>query len=84
MEGYEMRSTTIRLSSIEAVRNFVDVVRKYNCEIDLVSGRYLVDAKSIMGIFSLDLLNPIKLVAHSDSCDQLFEEIKDYIVDTEA
>ena len=84
MEGHKMKTTTIRLSSIEAVRNFVDIVRKYNCDIDLASGRYLVDAKSIMGIFSLDLLNPIKHIAHCDSCDQLFEEIKDYIIYTEA
>ena len=76
-----MKNATIRLSSIEAVRKFVDVVRKYEYEIDLSSGRYLVDAKSIMGIFSLDLMNPIKLAVHSDDCDELFEEIKDYIIE---
>jgi len=80
MEGYEMKSTTIRLSSIEAVRNFVDVVRKYNCDIDLVSGRYLVDAKSIMGIFSLDLSRELELSVHSDSCDDFINEIEKYIV----
>ena len=56
-----MKSVKISLSSIEAVRNFVEIVRKFNEEIDLSSGRYVVDAKSIMGIFSLDLLNPITL-----------------------
>lgn len=76
-----MKTATIKLSSIEAVRNFVDVVRKYDCEIDLSSGRYLVDAKSIMGIFSLDLMNPIKLTVHSDDCDELMNEIKDYIIE---
>ena len=75
-----MKTATIKLSSIEAVRNFVDVVRKYDCEIDLSSGRYLVDAKSIMGIFSLDLMNPIKLTVHSDSCGELMEELKDYVI----
>lgn len=76
-----MKTATIKLSSIEAVRNFVDVVRKYDCEIDLSSGRYLVDAKSIMGIFSLDLMNPIKLTVHCDDCDELMGEIKDYIIE---
>ncbi|MBQ0126288.1 MAG: HPr family phosphocarrier protein [Clostridiales bacterium] len=78
-----MKSATIRLSSIESVRNFVDVVRKYNMDIDLSSGRYLVDAKSIMGIFSLDLMNPIKLTAHSDDCTELFDELKEYVIETE-
>lgn len=78
-----MKSATIRLSSIESVRNFVDVVRKYDMDIDLSSGRYLVDAKSIMGIFSLDLMNPIKLTAHSDDCAELFDELKEYVIETE-
>ena len=77
----KMKSVTIKLSSIEAVRNFVDIVRKYDADIDLASGRYLVDAKSIMGIFSLDLMNPIKLTVHADSCDDLFAELKDYIIE---
>ncbi|MCQ2770266.1 MAG: HPr family phosphocarrier protein [Clostridia bacterium] len=76
-----MKTTTIKLSSIEAVRDFVDIVRKYECDIDLSSGRYLVDAKSIMGIFSLDLMNPIKLTVHSDDCEGIFDEIKAYIVE---
>lgn len=75
-----MKTATIKLSSIEAVRNFVDVVRKYDCEIDLSSGRYIIDAKSIMGIFSLDLMNPVKLTVHSDDCGDLMDEIKDYII----
>lgn len=75
-----MKTATIKLSSIEAVRNFVDVVRKYDCEIDLSSGRYIIDAKSIMGIFSLDLMNPVKLTVHSDDCGDLMNEIKDYII----
>ncbi len=76
-----MKTVNIRLSSIEAVRDFVEIVRKYDSEVDLSSGRYVVDAKSIMGIFSLDLLSPITLTAYSDDCDKLFEELKDYIVE---
>ena len=75
-----MKTVDIKLSSIEDVRKFVDIVSKYDIDIDLSSGRYIVDAKSIMGIFSLDLLKPIKLTAHSDNTDELFVEIKPYMI----
>lgn len=75
-----MKSVDIKLSSIEDVRNFVNIVSKYEIDIDLSSGRYIVDAKSIMGIFSLDLLKPIKLTAHTDNPDALFAEIKPYMI----
>jgi phosphocarrier protein HPr len=75
-----MKTVDIKLSSIEDVRNFVDIVSKYELDVDLSSGRYIVDAKSIMGIFSLDLLKPIKLTAHGDNTDELFEEIKPYMI----
>lgn len=71
----------IRLSSIEDVRNFVEVVRQYEGDIDLASGRYVVDAKSIMGIFSLDLMNPITLIAYGDSSEKILPSLKNYIVD---
>lgn len=76
-----MKVFNIRLSTIEEVRNFVNIVSKYDYEIDLKSGRYVVDAKSIMGIFSLDLLNKIEVTVHSDNCDVLMEELKPFIVD---
>lgn len=76
-----MTTTKVRLSSIEAVRDFVEAVRKYDYEIDLSSGRYVVDAKSIMGIFSLDLMNPITLTIHSDDCKDIIDELKNYIVE---
>ena len=75
-----MKTVDIKLSSIEDVRKFVDIVSKYDIDIDLSSGRYIVDAKSILGIFSLDLLKPIKLTAHSDNTDELFAEIKPYMI----
>lgn len=75
-----MKTVDIKLSSIEDVRNFVNIVTKYDIDIDLASGRYIVDAKSIMGIFSLDLMKPIQLTAHSDDTDKLFEDIKPYII----
>lgn len=75
-----MKSIKISLSSINDVRDFVDIVRKYDMEIDLSSGRYVVDAKSIMGIFSLDLLKPITLTAYSDNTEKLFEELDKYVI----
>ncbi len=75
-----MTSVDIKLSSIEDVRNFVNIVSKFDMDIDLMSGRYIVDAKSIMGIFSLDLLKPIKLTCHSENADTLMAEIKPYII----
>ena len=56
-----MNTFEITLSSISEVKDFVNIVSAYPCDIDLTSGRYVVDAKSIMGIFSLDLSKPIKV-----------------------
>ncbi len=75
-----MKSIDIRLSTIADVRDFVNIVAKSETDIDLASGRYVVDGKSIMGIFSLDLLSPIKLTAHSDDTDELFEALDRFIV----
>lgn len=75
-----MKTIDIRLSTIQDVQNFVNIVNRYDIDVDLSSGRYIVDAKSIMGIFSLDLLKPIKLTAHSDHTDELFAELKPYII----
>ena len=72
--------TKIRLSSIEDVRNFVELVRQFEGDIDLASGRYIVDAKSIMGIFSLDLMKPITLTAYGEASEQLIKDLAPYIV----
>ena len=76
-----MKTVRISLSSIDKVKSFVNDLAKFDVDFDLVSGRYVVDAKSIMGIFSLDLANPIKAEIHSDDCDKFLEEIKPYIVE---
>ena len=75
-----MKTYNILLKSINDVKDFVNSVNKYDFDIDLTSGRYVVDAKSIMGIFSLDLSNPIKIDIYCDSCDAIYNEIKDYII----
>ena len=74
-----MKTLQILLSSINDVKNFVNTVSKYDYCIDLTSGRYVVDAKSIMGIFSLDLSKPIKVEIHNDDCDDIVAELKPYI-----
>ena len=76
-----MKTVQISLNSIDKVKSFVNDLTKFDTDFDLVSGRYVIDAKSIMGIFSLDLLNKIEVTVHSDNCDALMEELKPIIVD---
>ncbi|MFT8888033.1 HPr family phosphocarrier protein [Ethanoligenens sp.] len=76
-----MATVNISLSTIDDVKKFVNIVSKYDFEIDLTSGRYVIDAKSIMGIFSLDLTKPIKLNAGTDEKSTFFEEIKPFVVE---
>jgi len=76
-----VKTFNILLKSINDVKDFVNIVNKYDFDIDLTSGRYIVDAKSIMGIFSLDLSKPIKVEVHSDNADDFINEIKAFIVD---
>lgn len=77
-----MTSVKISLDSIEKVKSFVNSISKFDCDFDLVSGRYIIDAKSIMGIFSLDLSRPIELnIQGTDNLDEIMEVIKPYIVD---
>lgn len=76
-----MKTFNILLSSIGDVKNFVNVVSKYDFDVDLTSGRYIVDAKSIMGIFSLDLSKPIKVEVHSENCGEFINELKPFIID---
>lgn len=75
-----MKKFNIVLDSIDKVKRFVNIVTTCNYDVDLISGRYVVDAKSIMGIFSLDLSKAIELVINGD--DSSFEDkIKEFIVD---
>ena len=67
-----MKTANIRINTIEDVKNFVTTVTKCNYDVDIVSGRYAIDAKSIMGIFSLDLSKPLELRVHSDDCDEAY------------
>ena len=78
-----MKTVLISLNSIDKVKSFVNEITKFDYDFDLVSGRYVIDAKSIMGIFSLDLSKPIELNIHaSDSnLEEILEKLKDYVVE---
>ena len=75
-----MTTATICINTINDVKNFVNIVTKCDYDVDIVSGRYAIDAKSIMGIFSLDLSKELTLNIHSDNCADFLDEIKSYIV----
>ena len=76
-----MNKTKVMLGTINDVKNFVTVVTQCDYDVDLISGRYAVDAKSIMGIFSLDLSKPIDLNIHAESgVDEVMEVLKPYLV----
>ena len=79
-----MKTANIRLSLVENVNKFVNIVARYPYDMDLRAGRHVVDAKSILGIFSLDLSRPITLEIYSDDCEDLLTEIKPFIEETNA
>ncbi len=76
-----MNTVKISLNSIDKVKSFVNEITKFDSDFDLVSGRYVIDAKSIMGIFSLDLSKPIDLNIHADKdLDDIMKVLAPYIV----
>ena len=78
-----MKTVSISLNSIDKVKAFVNDISKYDFDFDLVSGRYVIDAKSIMGIFSLDLSKPINLNVHAEgsTLDEVLKVLAPYIID---
>ncbi len=70
-----MQNFKVHLKSINDVKEFVRVVNDFPYDVDLASGRYIVDAKSIMGIFSLDLTRPIDVEIHCENCSDLIERL---------
>ena len=73
-----MKSVKISLQMAQNVKDFVSIVQEYPYEIDLKSEKYVVDAKSILGIFSLDLSKPVTVEIHSDNCDDLMAAPKKF------
>ena len=74
-----MKQLSIMLHTINDVKEFVAVVSHFDYDIDLISGRYAVDAKSIIGIFSLDLSKPLKVNIYSEDCGELLEKLEKFI-----
>ena len=76
-----MKTIRISLNSIDKVKSFVNTLSKFDTDFDLVSGRYVIDAKSIMGIFSLDLSKPIDLTIHAENdAEEILQALSPYIV----
>lgn len=76
-----MKTVKISLNSIDKVKSFVNDITKFDSDFDLVSGRYVIDAKSIMGIFSLDLSKPIDLNIHAeDNIDEIMKVLQPYLI----
>lgn len=78
-----MTSVKIMLTTISDVQSFVNTMIKCPFDVDLVSGRYIIDAKSIMGIFSLDWSKPIQAEIHADpeECKNFIESLKPFLAE---
>lgn len=76
-----MKTVQVSLNSIDKVKTFVNIISSIDSDFDLISGRYVIDAKSIMGIFSLDLSKPIDLAIHAeDGVNDIIEALKPFLV----
>lgn len=75
-----MTEFNVKITTINDVKKFVSTVMTFDYDIDLVSGRYAIDAKSIMGIFSIDLSKELKLIAHTDDAAELKDAVNEFIV----
>lgn len=76
-----MNAVYIKLVSIEDVYTLVKTLLAFDGEVDLESGRYKVDGRSLLGIFSLDLTSPIKLIYHGEKSDELFSRLEKFVVE---
>lgn len=76
-----MTERMVQLSSIQQIKDFVNLVTRYPNDFDLVSGRYTIDAKSIMGIFSLDLTHPLRLCIYGEVTEELLKELAPYLAE---
>ena len=75
-----MKTVQISLNSIGKVKSFVNAITQFDFDFDLISGRYVIDAKSIMGIFSFDLSKPLQLNIHSKNhADEIIKSLEKYI-----
>ena len=81
-EYTNMTKVKVLLDSIDKVKNFVNILIKFDCDFEISSSRYTIDTKSIMGIFSLDLSQPLDMIIHKDGdVSDILEAIKPYVVE---
>ena len=73
-----MQAVTISLTQVSQVKRFVDLVSQAPCDVDVVSGQHTVDAKSMLGIYSLDLSRPIQVLIYSDDCEELKKNLAEF------
>ncbi len=73
-----MYSTSILLSSIEAVKKFVTLTNSYDFPINLTTDKYKIDAKSIMGVFSLDLSKPVEIEVENDHSSDFIAQLEQF------
>ena len=74
-----MEALTISLTQVSQVQQFVNTVNKYPFDVDRVSGRYTINAKSLLGIYSLDLTRPLQVLIYSDDCEELKAELREFM-----
>ena len=77
--GTVMEAVIISLTQVNQVQKFVNVVSKVPYDVDMVSGRYTINAKSLLGIYSLDLNRPLQVVMYSDDCEALKKELEEFM-----
>lgn len=75
-----MTTAMIKLQNIDQIKTLVQAVTVSPYDIDIVSGRYVVDAKSILGIFSLDIEKPLELIIHGEDCTEILQELEPFII----
>lgn len=74
-----MEALTISLTQVSQVQQFVNTVNKYPFDVDMVSGRYTINAKSLLGIYSLDLNRPLQVLIYSNDCEDLKAELREFM-----
>ena len=75
-----MKSVKILLNTTDSVKSFVNIISSFDYDADIRSGRYVVNAKSILGIFSMELSRPVVLERYENECDDLLEQLSEFMV----
>ena len=74
-----MQAVTVTLTQVNEVQQFVNLVSRFPFDVDVVSGRYTVNAKSLLGVYSLDLGRPLQVLLYNDDCEELKKQLEPYM-----